>query len=194
MTQDKINYNDLLDKSLNVAILFVLNLLSTNVYTPNVYLTYRTDHPGVLIPDWLKEKYPNEITIVIENQYSNFTVTNNNIMVTLLFDGKEVSLVIPINALTLYYDKNADFHLAMNSHRDQNTEDLSEHSASIDHAIIKQFEEYITYLYNEDVLSKDLLSNGDILKLSIALRDYENKKTLSSSTMEGNVINFDDIS
>ena len=70
------------------------------------YLTFRTDRPGVAIPAHLKARYPEEMTIVLQHQFWDLSVDRNRGVVTagLSFGGVPATLVIPIDALTAFWD------------------------------------------------------------------------------------------
>lgn len=70
------------------------------------YLSYRTDHPGVVIPGPLRAKYPDEITIVLQHQFEDLFLDRNagRFGVTLRFGGVPAKLVIPFGALTMFHD------------------------------------------------------------------------------------------
>lgn len=70
------------------------------------YLTFRTDRPGVAIPGHLKARYPEEMTIVLQHQFWDLKVNREKDFVTagLSFGGVPATLVIPISALTAFWD------------------------------------------------------------------------------------------
>lgn len=70
------------------------------------YLTFRTDHPGIAIPSHLKARYPEEMTIVLQHQFWDLKVNREKGFVTagLSFGGVPATLVIPIAALTAFWD------------------------------------------------------------------------------------------
>lgn len=70
------------------------------------YLTFRTDRPGVSIPGHLKARYPEEMTIVLQHQFWDLKVNREQGFVTagLSFGGVPATLVIPISALTAFWD------------------------------------------------------------------------------------------
>jgi hypothetical protein len=70
------------------------------------YLTFRTDHPGISIPSHLKARYPEEMTIVLQHQFWDLKVDRDKGFVTagLSFGGVPATLVIPIAALTAFWD------------------------------------------------------------------------------------------
>ena len=75
------------------------------------YITFRTGHPGVEIPDDLRARYPDEMTIVLQHQFSNLAVGPDGFSVTLSFSGVPRRLVIPVAALTSFADPSVRFLL-----------------------------------------------------------------------------------
>ena len=70
------------------------------------YLTFRTDYPGVAMPNHLKARYPEEMTIVLQHQFWDLTVNREQGFMTagLSFGGVPATLTIPIAALTAFWD------------------------------------------------------------------------------------------
>ena len=66
------------------------------------YITFRTDHPGVVIPPRLRAQYPQEMTIVLQHQFWDLKLDDEAglISVGLSFGGVPASLVIPLDAVT----------------------------------------------------------------------------------------------
>jgi len=58
----------------------------------HLYISFRTDNKKVVIPNWLKEKHPKEITIVIQYEYWNFKVKNDSFNIGLSFNDINYSL------------------------------------------------------------------------------------------------------
>lgn len=75
------------------------------------YLTFRTDHPDVDIPRFLQEQYPEEMTIILQNQYWGLTVEDDVFSVLLSFHGIKHRLTIPFRALTIFFDPSVPFAL-----------------------------------------------------------------------------------
>lgn len=75
------------------------------------YITFRTDAAGVDLPDYLKAKYPQEMTIVLQYQFYDLQVTNESVSVTLSFGGVLRRLVIPLVAITTFADPSVNFVL-----------------------------------------------------------------------------------
>lgn len=75
------------------------------------YITFMTDFPGVQIPDYLRERYPGEMTIVLQFQFENLTVDDITMGVTLSFNNVPERLIIPLAAITIFADPSVNFAL-----------------------------------------------------------------------------------
>ncbi|TAN50956.1 MAG: hypothetical protein EPN26_09560 [Rhodospirillales bacterium] len=75
------------------------------------YITYRTRHPGVVLPEHLRARYPEEITIVIQHQFWNLEVGEDGFSVGLSFGGVRETLVVPFAAVTAFADPSCKFGL-----------------------------------------------------------------------------------
>jgi len=77
------------------------------------YITFRTDHPGVVIPPRLRAQYPQEMTIVLQHQFWDLKMDEvaGLISVGLTFGGTPASLVIPLDAVTAFADPAVRFGL-----------------------------------------------------------------------------------
>ena len=75
------------------------------------YITFLTEYPGVSIPDYLRERYPGEMTIVLQHQYWDLAPGETFFTVTLKFGGQPKRLSVPYAALTRFYDPSVQFLL-----------------------------------------------------------------------------------
>jgi uncharacterized protein len=77
------------------------------------YVTFRTDHPGTAIPQRLREKYPEEMTIVLQHQFHNLKVDDAaaEFSVGLSFGGIPTTLTVPLGAVTGFADPHVRFGL-----------------------------------------------------------------------------------
>ena len=75
------------------------------------YLTFRTDHPLAEMPEAIAAKYPTEIRIVLQNQFSNLYVDDFGFHVTLYFGGMPTPLYVPFDAITSFLDPHVQFSL-----------------------------------------------------------------------------------
>ena len=75
------------------------------------YITFLTDYEGVQIPDYLRERYPGEMTIVLQYQFYDLSVDDKFLKVTLSFNNIPEKLVIPLAAITIFADPSVNFAL-----------------------------------------------------------------------------------
>lgn len=75
------------------------------------YITFLTDYPGVKIPDYLRDRYPGEMTIVLQYQFSELFVDAEKMGVTLSFNNVPERLQIPLNAISIFADPSVNFAL-----------------------------------------------------------------------------------
>ncbi|MBI3441289.1 MAG: hypothetical protein HY052_05745, partial [Proteobacteria bacterium] len=75
------------------------------------YITFFTDYPGVKVPIYLKERYPGEMTIVLQHQFYDLEVTDEKFTVMLSFNNVPERLVIPLGAITIFADPSVNFAL-----------------------------------------------------------------------------------
>ena len=78
------------------------------------YISFRTNARGVSLPDDLKARYPEEMTIVLQNQFWDLTPGETGFSVTLQFSGKPKGLSIPYPAITRFYDPSVQYLLQFN--------------------------------------------------------------------------------
>ncbi len=75
------------------------------------YITFKTRAADVSIPADLLERYPDEITIVIQHQYWDLTPDEDQFSIVLQFSGQPKKLVVPYAAITRFYDPSVQFVL-----------------------------------------------------------------------------------
>lgn len=75
------------------------------------YITFRTGYPGVQVPDYLKTRYPAEMTIVLQFQFYDLQVDDTALSVTLTFNNAAERLNIPLRAITVFADPSVNFVL-----------------------------------------------------------------------------------
>jgi hypothetical protein len=75
------------------------------------YITFKTEHPGVDIPDYLKERYPGEMTIVLQHQFYDLESSLEKFTVMLSFNNVPERLVIPLSSITIFADPSVNFAL-----------------------------------------------------------------------------------
>ena len=77
------------------------------------YLTFRTDHPGTVIPPRLRAQYPQEMTIVLQHQFWDLKMDHEARMITvgLSFGGVPTTLAVPLDAVIGFADPHVRFGL-----------------------------------------------------------------------------------
>lgn len=75
------------------------------------YITFKTGAPGVSIPDRLRERFPDEMTIVLQNKFWELAVEENAFSVGLSFNQIPSKLYVPFSAITAFVDPAVDFGL-----------------------------------------------------------------------------------
>lgn len=79
------------------------------------YLTFRTQAPGVEMPDFLRERYPEEMTIVVQHQFWDLVVSDDSFGVSMSFDNQLANLTVPFAALSAFVDPSVKFGLQFNA-------------------------------------------------------------------------------
>jgi len=75
------------------------------------FITFDTMHPEVEIADWLSDRYPDEMTIVVQHWFDNLKVTDSGFSITLNFGDNPEPLYIPFMALRTFADPSVEFGL-----------------------------------------------------------------------------------
>lgn len=113
MSKDHIRYDLLVQNALKGVVRKVLADASREGLPPDhhFYVSFRTDVAGAKISNRLKEKYPEEMTIVLQHQFWDLNVTEALFEVGLSFGGVPERLVVPFDAITGFYDPSVEFGL-----------------------------------------------------------------------------------
>ena len=112
--KDLIGYEGLQQEALRAVVRGALNRAATPRGLPgdhHFYLSFRTDFPGVVIPEELVARYPEEMTIVLQNQFWDLSPGETAFSVTLQFSGQPKSLNIPYVAMTRFFDPSVQYLL-----------------------------------------------------------------------------------
>ena len=88
------------------------------------FITLNTRHEDVAMADWLRARYPQEITIVIQHWFENLVVDPDGFAVTLNFGNQPEPLYIPFDAISTFVDPSVEFGLKFETHLDEDDEDL----------------------------------------------------------------------
>jgi hypothetical protein len=83
------------------------------------FITFDTMHPDVEIADWLSDRYPGEMTIVIQHWFDGLEVTDEGFAVTLNFGDNPEPLYIPYDAIKTFVDPSVEFGLRFETQDDE---------------------------------------------------------------------------
>lgn len=89
------------------------------------FITFDTMHPDVEIADWLSDRYPGEMTIVLQHWFDNLTVTDEGFSVTLNFGDSPEPLYIPYDSIRTFVDPSVEFGLRFET-QDESEDDEEE--------------------------------------------------------------------
>lgn len=111
--ENRLNYGQLMQKAMRQMMADVLRQVAENGLPGDhhFYISFETDHPGVDIPDWLRETYPEEMTIVLQDWFDDLAVTSDRFSITLNFSDMPQALVIPFEAVRTFVDPSVRFGL-----------------------------------------------------------------------------------
>lgn len=115
MSQDLMNYEQMRSLALRGIVRDAIRRVIREDGLPGAhhfYITFLTRYPGAEIDDSLAERYPEEITIVLEHQYWDLAANADDFEVTLKFGGIPKYLRVPYHAITRFHDPSVGFSLA----------------------------------------------------------------------------------
>lgn len=113
MTTNSQNYDQLFEGTLHNVVRMVLDRIAEEGLPDDhhFYISFRTGHAGVTIPDHLLNRYPDEMTIVLQNQFWNLKVLDESFEVTLSFNNIQERVIVPFAAITSFVDPSVRFGL-----------------------------------------------------------------------------------
>ncbi len=133
MAKDYIGYQALTDAALRSVVRDALRRAEKQglIGSHHFYITFKTHFPGVDIPDFLKEQYADEMTIILQHQFWGLKVLDDHFEVALSFRKLPATLVIPFPALTAFFDPGVQFGLQFKSGEEGEIQNgLASHSAN----------------------------------------------------------------
>ncbi|MDD4520054.1 MAG: ClpXP protease specificity-enhancing factor SspB [Alphaproteobacteria bacterium] len=103
-----LNYTQLIQEAFRGVVQKALLFVKENGLDEDqsLYFSFKTDK--VILPDFLRKTYPSEMTIVLENQYRNLEVSEDEFSVDLSFSQRFYTLKIPFSSLIFFSDTGAE--------------------------------------------------------------------------------------
>jgi hypothetical protein len=116
-----IDYGNLMHRAMRGLIQNVLSDVAINGLPGqhHFFITFDTMHPDVEIADWLSDRYPDEMTIVMQHWFENLDVTDEGFSVTLNFGDAPEPLYIPYEAIRTFVDPSVEFGLRFETQDDE---------------------------------------------------------------------------
>jgi len=113
MGEESLRYDRMVERALRGVVRDALEYASKQGLPGDhhFYLTFSTNHPGVEMPDYLREQYDGEMTIVLQFQFYGLEVADKGFKVTLSFNNKHERLSVPFAAITTFADPSVNFAL-----------------------------------------------------------------------------------
>jgi hypothetical protein len=113
MAKDFIGYQALTDAALRSVVRDALKRVEKQglIASHHFCITFKTQFPGVDIPDFLREQYPDEMMIILQHQFSGLKVKDDFFQVMLSFRKIPATLIVPFAALTQFVDPGVQFGL-----------------------------------------------------------------------------------
>lgn len=117
MSEDHIRYDNLIETALREVVKQAMGkVVKTGLPGEHhFYISFLTHYAGVEIPPYLCEKYPEEMTIVLQHQFFGLTTTEDHFSVMLSFNNVRERLTIPFAAITTFADPSVNFALQFQS-------------------------------------------------------------------------------
>ena len=109
----KFDYDQMVQDALRLVVKESLSYVEQNGLPNNhhFYITFRTDRSDVEMPDYLRQKHPEEITIVLQHQFWDLHVEEIYFRVSLSFNDCQEPLKVPFSALVSFMDPSEKFGL-----------------------------------------------------------------------------------
>ena len=116
MSRD-IDYGNLMHQAMRGLIKTVLRDVAKNGLpgAHHFFITFDTGHPDVELADWLSDRYPGEMTVVMQHWFDNLDVGEDGFAITLNFGDSPEPLYIPYDAIKTFVDPSVEFGLRFES-------------------------------------------------------------------------------
>ncbi|TNJ40190.1 SspB family protein [Phaeobacter sp. B1627] len=122
----EIDYGNLMHRAMRGLIRNVLNDVAANGLpgAHHFFITFDTSHPDAELADWLSDRYPGEMTVVMQHWYDNLDVGEDGFAVTLNFGDAPEPLYIPYDSIKTFVDPSVEFGLRFESTDEDGPDDL----------------------------------------------------------------------
>ncbi len=125
---DRIDYGNMMHQAMRRLIKEVLIGVKESGLpgAHHFFITFDTTLPGVELSDWLRTRYPEEMTIVLQHWFDDLDVTDDGFGVTLNFGDQPERLVVPYDTIRTFVDPSVEFGLRFETQEDDDEDDFEE--------------------------------------------------------------------
>jgi hypothetical protein len=141
-----IDYGNLMHRAMRGLIQSVLTEVAEHGLpgAHHFFITFDTTHPDVQMADWLKERYPTEMTVVLQHWFENLSVTDEGFSVTLNFGNNPEPMVIPFDALRTFVDPSVEFGLRFETQEQDEDDEDDEEDIEVEEEPVRQDAEIVS--------------------------------------------------
>jgi len=113
MADDPLDYHAMVQRALRAVLREALAVAAEEGLPDghHFYLSFRSADPGVILPAFLRERFPEEVTIVLQHQFWDLEVDDEGFSVTLNFEASRYRVGAPWESVTAFIDPEAEFAL-----------------------------------------------------------------------------------
>jgi len=124
----QIDYGNLMHRALRSLIQEVLQDVAEHGLpgAHHFFITFDTTHPDAKLADWLRDRYPQEMTVVMQHWFDNLVVDDEGFAITLNFGDMPEPLYIPFDAVRTFVDPSVEFGLRFETQESDDDEEGDE--------------------------------------------------------------------
>lgn len=124
----KIDYGNLMHRAMRGLITDVLRDVEANGLPGehHFFITFDTGHPDTQMADWLRDRYPEDMTVVMQHWFDGLKVDPAGFAITLNFGDQPEPLYIPFDAIRTFVDPAVEFGLRFETHDAEDDDDEDE--------------------------------------------------------------------
>ena len=126
-----IDYGNLMHVAMRSLIKKVLKDVQANGLpgSHHFFITFDTTHPDAELADWLSDRYPEEMTVVMQHWYDKLEVGDDGFGITLNFGEAPEPMFVPYEAIKTFVDPSVEFGLRFEAQEDENDNDVEEEAS-----------------------------------------------------------------
>jgi uncharacterized protein len=121
----QIDYGNLMHRAMRGLIFEVLKGVERDGLPGehHFFITFDTRHPEAKLADWLRDRYPEEMTVVMQHWFEGLKVTPQGFAVTLNFGDQPEPMYIPFDAVRTFVDPSVEFGLRFETHESEDEDE-----------------------------------------------------------------------